>query len=229
VTENTSANTKGEANNDTNSNESRPEKRPTNRKPRNRQRQRNRRRENAEKQDLQQQVNAAIDEQEQQNTPSQTTDDKKETTLAPSEEKPVVEDAAVIETPTQPDAVPLVETANAQQEQKSSPVTSTTSEVTVAENTEHAEAKTTLEAEDASPKVYKRAHNDPRIQSKPIENVTIQTKAITPFTGKPLDTALPANITHIPRQLPRPPNDPRGAIESITAINKDPDSEEIAG
>ena len=86
----------------------------------------------------------------------------------------------------------------------------------------------TTEDAEAGPTVYVRAANDPRVQAKPVGTLTIQTESVQAFTGAPLNTALPANIAHTPRQLPRPKNDPRGATSGVEAATQAQSSEEIA-
>lgn len=212
-----------------NSNESRPEKRPANRKPRNRQRQRNRRKENTEQQDLQQQVSAAIDEQEQQATPPAqeipATNDQPAVAKTPSEvqhasETPTNGEQPVADiTSTQPREA--VEVNDAPEQAASSPETTEASDHKAAKQVDN-------EVEDTGPTVYERAHNDPRIQPKPVGTLVIQTQTMMIFTGEPLNTALPASIKHAPRQLPRPHNDPRGATGSAVNATEEPNSEEIA-
>jgi ribonuclease E len=71
---------------------------------------------------------------------------------------------------------------------------------------------------------YVRASNDPRVAAKPIENLTISSETLHCFTGESLNTALAADITHLPRDLARPANDPRGAkataVEAVEETTK---------
>lgn len=60
-------------------------------------------------------------------------------------------------------------------------------------------------------KGYSRASNDPRSSPKPVGSISITSKTLTVFVGKPLDTGIPANIDHQPRALARAKNDPRQA------------------
>jgi len=63
------------------------------------------------------------------------------------------------------------------------------------------------------PTSYTRPSNDPRINPRPLDGVLINTVALGSFTGKPLDTQQTANISHEPKALSRPHNDPRLAKE----------------
>ena len=61
---------------------------------------------------------------------------------------------------------------------------------------------------------YVRANNDPRINAQPVTNLNISSATLDSFVGQPLDTSLPADINHQPRELARPANDPRVAREN---------------
>lgn len=253
--ENTATN---QVENNDDSNEARPEKRPANRKPRNRQRQRNRRRENTEQQDLQQQVSAAIDEQEQLNEKPKTDAPAKATATATAtaekaapqakakkaEEKPSTaktekssndaQTAAPVEAKGEPAEAPAatsVETTAAAEntspvKEKAPKATEAPTDSSVSETSKG--STTTEDTKETGPKVYVRAANDPRVQAKPIGTLAIQTESVQAFTGAALNTALPANIAHTPRQLPRPKNDPRGATSGVETPVQEQSSEEIA-
>ena len=83
----------------------------------------------------------------------------------------------------------------------------------VAEELTVSEAKAAAEPQVNEPEVssqpYERASNDPRINPRPVINAEIKTVETTVQMSGPLDTTRAANITHNPRPLPRPANDPR--------------------
>jgi len=54
-----------------------------------------------------------------------------------------------------------------------------------------------------------RAGNDPRNSPKPIGKISIITETIESQSSRALDTSLPPNVDHNPRQISRPLNDPR--------------------
>lgn len=63
------------------------------------------------------------------------------------------------------------------------------------------------------PANYSRPSNDPRINPRPLDGIIINTASLASFTGQPLDTQQTAAISHEPRALNRPHNDPRLAKE----------------
>lgn len=67
------------------------------------------------------------------------------------------------------------------------------------------------EAEPApsAPKEYSRASNDPRTAAKPVVNTLVSNVVTQVRMTRPLDTAMPAQITRNPRDLSRASNDPR--------------------
>lgn len=69
---------------------------------------------------------------------------------------------------------------------------------------------------------YSRANNDPRLNPKTLTAVTVETQTLNNFTGSPLDTKQAASISHVPKALSRPHNDPRNKTNT-------PDKEEITG
>ncbi|ODS23354.1 ribonuclease E [Candidatus Endobugula sertula] len=169
---------------------SRPEKRPANRRPNNRQHQRGRRRENNEQKDTNKQVNTAMNEQ------GNTTEIKHKATMVESS-TPKATQQPMSTVSGKPPVTSATE--NKEKEQAS---------LTCKESFQESSGEKQKNAI-KEPLVYKRAQNDPRSQAKPIEDLTIKSSSLDTFTGKPLNTALPANIPHAPRQLPRPTNDPR--------------------
>ncbi|MES2824713.1 MAG: ribonuclease E [Pseudomonadota bacterium] len=56
-----------------------------------------------------------------------------------------------------------------------------------------------------------RASNDPRLAPKPLATIQIVTETLTPKQSSALDTSLPPEVTHNPRPISRPANDPRMA------------------
>lgn len=211
--------------------ENRPEKRPSNRKPRNQQRQRGRRTENKpqeeqkEQQNLDQQVNAAIDQKEQITPPAPAPKPAaKEAT--PSVQKKATEPKVETVEKTKTEATP------AKQEKASQPATDTA----VAKKAAPAVAEKEVVAKKTAPakkaeamtkQPYVRAANDPRITPKPVGDIGLKSETLQCFTGKSLNTAIPADITHAPRDLARPINDPRGPkavisepVEVDTEINE---------
>ncbi|MDP5208253.1 Rne/Rng family ribonuclease [Microbulbifer sp. 2205BS26-8] len=60
-----------------------------------------------------------------------------------------------------------------------------------------------------SPALQGRAGNDPRINPKPLHQLSIITEHHKMGLQQPLDTDQPAAVEHSPRTLPRPTNDPR--------------------
>ena len=73
------------------------------------------------------------------------------------------------------------------------------------------EAAPTPAVEAAAKPGYQRPSNDPRKNPKPVGNVEISTVAAEVAMSVPLDTRQPAAIERRPRDLVRPPNDPRSA------------------
>ena len=61
----------------------------------------------------------------------------------------------------------------------------------------------------SEPKAYVRAANDPRVQPKPVLNITVYNVAKEVKMTRALDTSMPAAIEHKPRALARTSNDPR--------------------
>lgn len=59
------------------------------------------------------------------------------------------------------------------------------------------------------PRVFTRADNDPRSTPKPIAPIRFLTERRTQPLPRALDTKIPAKITHTPRKIKRPANDPR--------------------
>jgi ribonuclease E len=189
-------------NNDSNT-ESRPEKRPSNRKPRNQQRQRGRRTETDPKelQNLDQQVNTAIDQKEQ------VAEQSKPATEAVA---PATQNAKPVESASN------APTADVKEAPKTAKETSTpvpkpkaapkpeAAKVSVEKPAVEKKSETTIKLP------YVRATNDPRVNAKPITEINLKSSILKCFTGESLNTALPANIIHTPRDLPRPANDPRG-------------------
>ncbi|MFS1525617.1 Rne/Rng family ribonuclease [Microbulbifer sp. 2304DJ12-6] len=62
-----------------------------------------------------------------------------------------------------------------------------------------------------TPALQGRAGNDPRINPKPLRELSIVTKHRKVGLQQPLDTGQPAAVEHSPRTLSRPTNDPRVA------------------
>lgn len=67
--------------------------------------------------------------------------------------------------------------------------------------------------EPAAKPVYSRATNDPRTSPKPIANLVVTTIDANVTMSLPLNTSEPAQISHKPRDLSRPANDPRNSRE----------------
>ncbi|MFT5420708.1 MAG: ribonuclease E [Candidatus Endobugula sp.] len=166
----------------------RPEKRPSNRKPRNQQRQRGSIADTSEPaaEPVQQDVNPA----EKAAEPATVVDTNAKTT---TKVNTTAEQTTPVVTASEEPAKKATEKAPATK-------ASTKTEV------KKAEVK-----EVAVKLPYVRASNDPRVTAKPIENLTINSETLHCFTGESLNTALAADITHSPRDLARPANDPRGA------------------
>ncbi len=240
-----------EASSEADGNNNRPEKRPSNRKPRNQQRQRGRRNTNkpqvetaqetqvsAETQELNKQVNNAIDQQEQSintSTAKSTPVDKsKETPKTPevtqTENNAETESTKVEQTTTQNTPSSSAEQTSAEVNETATPPANTSDSIednipatpvsVEAVTPESSDTKAEISEDEPSKAstdntTYVRAANDPRVQAKPVINIAIESKQLTCFTGQALNTALPANITHSPRQLPRPENDPRSKKEAI--------------
>lgn len=61
----------------------------------------------------------------------------------------------------------------------------------------------------ASPRVFTRAANDPRVNPKPVRQIRILTETRDTPLPRMLDTSQPARVAHNPRDLSRPANDPR--------------------
>lgn len=225
---------------DDNNSNPRPEKRPSNRKPRNQQRQRGRRTETEtveqkEQPELNQQINSAIDQQEQTKAATPAP--------APVETKVATEQA----TTTTENAPKNVQTAPAKEakkvdaekpkpkrEPKATPAAQKPAEVkTPVAKTPEVKAPEVKAPEVKAPAAketvaevktvetvklpYVRASNDPRVNAKPVTEINLQSINLECFTGESLNTALPANIVHSPRDLPRPANDPRGTKENTEA------------
>jgi len=256
------ANTNSESqNNGPSETHSRPEKRPANRKPRNRQRQRGSRKdETIEQQELDQQVNSAINEQESaqamktqkgnSDKPTQNTKErnnnksdasnnskagtnKKEGTSRNAKKEapaPKGNQASIKQVAQQPKSDPTGTESTIGNNTKNSS-TQKTAPTPVEQNKQAATGKegkpkapkTELKKAkaapvlDNTPKTYERAANDPRIQAKPVTNTEVISATLNAFTGEPLNTAIAANIEHLPRQLARPANDPRNtAIKNST-------------
>lgn len=66
----------------------------------------------------------------------------------------------------------------------------------------------------------KRASNDPRLAPKPSVAVNILTETMSRPISRALDTAQPADIEHKPRELARPPNDPRRTKTAAAVDNE---------
>ncbi|MFA0811459.1 Rne/Rng family ribonuclease [Microbulbifer epialgicus] len=81
----------------------------------------------------------------------------------------------------------------------------------------------------ATPATQGRASNDPRINPKPLLELAIVTERRQLGSQQPLDTAQPAAISHSPRSLSRPANDPRMArlaAQEVTDADNDRNSAE---
>jgi len=162
----------------------------------------------------------------QEQTPSAEVPPSPEPVSAPTEAAPAQE-AAVAETAetaasSEPQAVIVTQeagetTAVAAEEAAIESVTETTqtettTEVATGVETEaapEAEAAEQVEAETATPATYTRASNDPRINPKPVTEITITTETRSRPLPQALNTAEPPLVKHEPRNLPRPANDPR--------------------
>jgi ribonuclease E len=216
--------------------EDRPPRRPNNRRPRPHERQRGARVEEAAQPEqpidlveLEEQLSAAIAENQKArqapeesffqaapaevaasaviSTPEITAS---EITAAPAE---VI--TAAPKAPSEPVARPRNETAALQNEiaapQNETPQETSTTKTPEAPAPEPA-ATTPVAAPAVVPEQIpeggKRAGNDPRINPKPITAEVLHVAA-APVIFRALDTALPANIERQPRELQRPPNDPR--------------------
>ena len=223
------------------SNENRPERRPNNRKPRNQQRSRGRKietngesstestRENTVKpNDNNDKVNEA--QANKQKTGDTATQATKSNT---ADSKPAVAetkaDSINKQTKTASDTVKQQKPADNKK------TSNTESEVKSATDVENVAAESVSKAvtptpqkkeeiavqEPAKDKVkakvkqpYVRANNDPRINAQPVTNLDISSATLDSFVGQPLNTSLPADINHQPRELARPANDPRVAREN---------------
>ena len=89
---------------------------------------------------------------------------------------------------------------------------------TVVENKQPSTTLKPSEKEQKTVKVkqpYVRANNDPRVNAQPVTNLVISSETLNSFVGQSLNTALPADIDHRPRQLTRPANDPRVAKAAV--------------
>ena len=233
------ASSQNSGNNESNDNaSSRPEKRPNNRKPRNQQRQRGRRSDKAqaaeqqteqsELENLDQQVNAAINQQEQIAASKQAEKPVKKVeteavtpTAAPVEEKATEQALRAEETTAE---TPVVESFESLDQSKNKPATETetaskplaaVSAETPLENTPEKEVANETETTSKAP--YTRANNDPRLNPQPVADIKLQSTLLECFTGQSLNTALPADIERSPRELPRPANDPRNADVANTS------------
>ncbi|GAA5442662.1 ribonuclease E [Microbulbifer sp. NBRC 101763] len=96
---------------------------------------------------------------------------------------------------------------------------SETSEVTDQVEVVAAEAEASEKV--TTPAAQGRASNDPRINPKPLLELAIVTEHRQVGSQQPLDTAQPAAISHSPRSLSRPANDPRLARQTTRVTTED--------
>lgn len=223
------------------SNENRPERRPNDRKPRNQQRSRGRKvetngesstegtRENTVKpNDNNDKANEAQTNQQKtvdtatQATKSNTTDSKPAVaeTKADSINK---QTKTASDTVKQQKPADNKKTSNTESEVKSAtdvgnvaaesaPKAVTPTPQKKEEKAVQEPAKDKVKAKVKQP--YVRANNDPRVNAQPVTNLDISSATLDSFVGQPLNTSLPADINHQPRELARPTNDPRVAREN---------------
>ncbi|BBM03770.1 ribonuclease E [Microbulbifer sp. GL-2] len=152
----------------------------------------------------------------------------------PVSEKPAVPAAQVVEStvaaeatktvPEDAEEIALTEASAAAEalEQRSESVNAAAQVEVVVEEAEASELA-------ASPATQGRASNDPRNNPKPLLELSIVTEHRQVGSQQPLDTAQPAAISHSPRSLSRPANDPRMARQTTqenTDANNDRDSAE---
>ncbi|HEY8570450.1 ribonuclease E [Microbulbifer sp.] len=102
--------------------------------------------------------------------------------------------------------------------------TAATAEVQPEAAVEQPKAVDTTTAPAAAARQPGRAGNDPRINPKPLVDLTVVTAHPEVGELRPLDTAQPANIAHNPRPLQRPANDPR--VKRDAAVEAGSDSAE---
>jgi ribonuclease E len=76
----------------------------------------------------------------------------------------------------------------------------------------------------SKPRALTRASNDPRVNPKPSDKLSVVSVASMALEGLPLDTTLPAKIHRAPRKLNRAANDPRGQLgnQGMTEITQEP-------
>jgi ribonuclease E len=165
-------------------------------------------------------------------------------THAPHKAVSLVTEKETRPTPNNPDAatkeesqkVEAIENTVQAVEQAQKQKTETTQESTHASKKSPAQAKkemsssnvininepktlTDSKEEQVEQRAFDRAKNDPRLQPKPINTVEIETKTLNNFSGLPLDTSQAAMISHSPRALTRPLNDPRNKITEVDQSN----------
>jgi len=152
-----------------------------------------------------------------------TSETKAESTpKAPVSEKPAVQAAQFVEStvaaeatktaPEDAEEIALTEASAAAEalEQRSEAVNAAAQVEVVAEEAEASELAT-------APATQGRASNDPRNNPKPLLELPIVTEHRQVGSQQPLDTAQPAAISHRPRSLSRPANDPRMARKATQA------------
>ncbi|MFT6101648.1 MAG: ribonuclease E [Granulosicoccus sp.] len=203
--------------------EDRPERRPNNRKPRNKQRSRGRKVETDVSEPVTSDTTNTAETKSTGSTTATAASTQTHTVEPTAENNTSADNAKVTDTDTK-------ETSSNSAPPRTTKDTATNKKVTGAPVVEKpatqqkpatptpATKKTVDNAPAKVKQPYVRASNDPRINAKPVTDLTINTQALNSFVGQPLDTTTPAAVDHQPRQLARPANDPRASkAATVTA------------
>lgn len=195
-----------------------PEKRPANRKPRNQHRRRGNRQEVSESvtatDNKPKDKTAAIEQTQAEQKPNPSVQEKSN---ASDLRKEKVTEPNQLSSKDSKQVKPIQEdTGNTKPKYSKKPavIEAPISSTTTAENKTESngamiQESNTDTALDRADEGFTRAANDPRLKPKPVRAVSIETSQLHNFSGLPLDTKLEAAVRHKPRNLKRPPNDPR--------------------